>query len=200
MANNLFIQAKDMIQQNDTLNYINYQKISEGHKEFLRSDVWDFEFTKVADAVYFPGMDLLHARMMSVTPQFNVGLSQMQATIRQFTINQTALSGTTSGSLSMDFMDREDQAITVWLDDWRDKMGSREERYAFRKEHTYSDGKLTHMNSSRKPLRIFEIYTIQPTDVGGALNPSYGSDDPQNVGQISASFSFEHYKLLWKNI
>lgn len=200
MANNLFIDAKEMTKTNDTLNYINYNNISEEHKEFLRSDVWDFTFTSVANAVYFPGMDLIHTRLMGVSPQFPTGLGLMQATIRQFTINQAVISGTTAGSLSMDFMDREDQAITIWLDDWRDKMGDREYRYAFRKEDTIANGRLTMMNSSRKPIRIYSVYTIQPADVGAGINPSFTSDDPQNTGQISANFNFEHFKLDWRNI
>jgi hypothetical protein len=47
MANNLFLDAKELLLQNDQLNYINYESISEEHKEFLRSDTWDFVFTKV---------------------------------------------------------------------------------------------------------------------------------------------------------
>lgn len=200
MSNNLFLDEKEILQQNDTLNYINYETISEDNKEFLRSDVWDFTFTQAANAVYFPGNALLKARTQAVNPQFPVGLGQMSAVIRQFTIQQTTISGTTAGTISIDYNDREDQAITAWLDDWRDKCGTRESRFSWRKEDTIAQGRLTMMNSSRKPIRIYEILTIQPTDVGNGLNPAFNSDDPQNVGQVSATFAFEHYHLAWKNI
>lgn len=200
MANNLFLDAKELLLQNDALNYINYDTLSEEHKEFLRSDVWDFQFTQPANAVYFPGNALLKARTQAVNPQFPVALGQMQAVIRQFTIQQTTISGTTAGSLSIDYNDREDQAIMAWLDDWRDKCGDREHRYTFRKEDLIAQGRLTVYNSSRKPIRIYTVMTIQPTDVGNGLNPSLTSDDPQNVGTISATFSFEHFRLDWKNI
>lgn len=200
MANNLFLDAKELLLQADGLNYINYETLSEEHKEFLRSDVWDFQFTEPAAAVYFPGNALLKARTQAVNPQFPVGLGQMTAVIRQFTIQQTTISGTTAGTLGIDYNDREDQAILAWLDDWRDKCGTRENRYSWRKEDTIAQGRLTIYNSSRKPIRIYSILTIQPTDVGNGLNPSLNSDDPQNVGQVSATFSFEHYNLDWKNI
>lgn len=200
MANNLFLDAKELLLQNDGLNYINYETLSEEHKEFLRSDIWDFQFTEPAAAVYFPGNALLKARTQAVNPQFPVGLGQMQAVIRQFTIQQTTISGTTAGSLSIDYNDREDQAINAWLDDWRDKCGGREHRYVFRKEDTIAQGRLTMYNSSRKPIRIYDVLTMQPTDIGNGLNPAFNSDDPQNVGQISATFSFEHFRLTWKNV
>lgn len=200
MANNLFLDAKELMLQNDGLNYINYETLSENNREFLRSDTWDFEFTQPAAAVYFPGNALLKARTQAVNPQFPVGLGQMTAVIRGFQINQTTISGTTAGTISIDYMDREDQAMMAWLDDWRDKCGTRENRYAFRKEDTIAQGRLVIMNSSRKPIREYEILGIQPQDVGNGLNPSLTSDDPQNVGAISATFAFEHYHLLWKNI
>lgn len=200
MANNLFLDAKEIILQNDGLNYINYETLSEEHKEFLRSDMWDFQFTEPAAAVYFPGNAMLRARTQAVNPQFPVGLGQMTAVIRQFTIQQTTISGTTAGTIGIDYNDREDQAIMAWLDDWRDKVGGRENRYVFRKEDTIAQGRLTVYNSSRKPIRIYNILTIQPTDVGNGLNPALNSDDPQNVGTISATFAFEHFELEWKNI
>lgn len=200
MAGNLFLDAKEMILQNDGLNYINYDTLSEEHKEFLRSDTWDFQFTAAANAVYFPGNALLRARTQAVNPQFPVGLGQMTAVIRQFTIQQTTISGTTAGTIGIDYNDREDQAIIAWLDDWRDKCGDREHRYTFRKEDTIANGRLTIYNSSRKPLRIYSVLTMQPTDVGNGLNPSLTSDDPQNVGQVSATFAFEHFRLDWRNI
>lgn len=200
MANNLFLDAKELMLQNDGLNYINYETISENNKEFLRSDVWDFQFTQPAAAVYFPGNALLKARTQAISPQFPTQIGQMTAVIRQFQIQQSTISGTTAGTIGIDYNDREDQAIMAWLDDWRDKCGDRQNRYAFRKEDTVAQGRLTIYNSSRKPIREYELLTMQIVDPGNGLNPSLTSDDPQNVGQISASFSFEHFNLIWKNI
>ena len=200
MASNLFLDAKELLLQNDGLNYINYDTLSEEHKEFLRSDLWDFTFTQPANAVYFPGNAMLHARTKAVNPSVNVGLGQMSAVIRQFTIQQAVISGTTAGTIGIDYQDREDQAINAWLDDWRDKIWGREHRYSFRKEDTIAQGRLTMYNSSRKPIRIYDLLTIQPQDIGSGLNPAFSSEDPSDVGSISATFGFEHFRLAWKNI
>lgn len=200
MASNLFLDASELMQQNDQLNYINYDNLRENNREFLRSDTWDFEFTIPAAAVYFPGNALLKRRMINVNPQFPVTLSQMTAVIRQFSINQQVFSGTTSGTISIDYMDFEDQAIMAWLDDWRDKIGGRKDRYAFRKEDVVAEGVLTIMNSSRRPIRKYTMYAMQLQDPGQGLNPQLTSDDAQNVGNISASWVFEHYDVEFLNI
>lgn len=143
---------------------------------------------------------MLHARTKAVNPSVNVGLGQMSAVIRQFTIQQAVISGTTAGTIGIDYQDREDQAINAWLDDWRDKIWGREHRYSFRKEDTIAQGRLTMYNSSRKPIRVYDLLTIQPQDVGSGLNPAFNSEDPSDVGSISVTFGFEHYKLAWKNL
>lgn len=196
----LFLEVKDFIGQNDTLNYINYQSISQEHREFLRSDVWDFHWTQPPAAVYFPGNDFLKTRLQAVNPQFPTQMGQMSAVIRQIQINQATKSGTSSGTFTLDFMDFEDQAIKMWLWDWEDKCGSNEERYSFRKEDVIAEARITVMNSSRKPIMAYEVLGIQLMDPGTLMNPMLSSDDAQNVGQVSATFMFEHWRPLAKNI
>lgn len=200
MAKNLFLDAKELLLQNDGLNYINYATLSEEHKEFLRTDLWDFEFTVPAPAVYFPGNAMLKARTQGVDPAFPGALSEISAVIRQFTIRQSVISGTTSGTITLQYIDREDQAIAAFIDDWRDKLGARDNRYTFRKEDTIAEGKLTMYNSSRKPIRIYAMHALQPNDGTGGLNPSFNSDDPGQAGQYSLPLTFEHFELIWKNI
>ena len=200
MASNPFLDVSEILKGNDELSYINYSNFNESNKEFLRNDVWDFTWTQAPAAVYFPGNDLLKARMRSVSPQFPTQLSQMQTNIRQFTIQQSVFSGSTAGTLSLEYCDREDQAITAWLDDWRDKIGGRENRFAFRKEDLVGQGELVMFNSSRKRIRTYTIYTIQLQDMGQGISPQFGSDDAQNIGETQASFSFEHFEMKWENI
>jgi len=198
---NLFLEAKELLLQNDQLNYINYDTLSQERKEFLRSDLWDFEWTKPCNAVYFPGNAFVKARTKSVNPSLNSSITQLTATIRNFNIYQSVYSGTTEGTISIEYQDFEDQSIMAWLDDWREKLGDRENRYTFRKEDTCAEAKLTMFNSSRKPIRIYTLRTIQLTDPGisGLYSPSFSSDDPSDLGTISASFHFEHCELTWMN-
>lgn len=200
MARNLFLDAKELLLQNDGLNYINYQTLSEEHKEFLRTDLWDFEFTVPPAAVYFPGNAMLKARTVGVDPALPGALSEISAIIRQFTIRQTVMSGTTQGNITLQYIDREDQAIAAFIDDWRDKLGGREDRFTFRKEDTIAEGRLTMYNSSRKPIRIYTLHALQINDATGPLNTAFNSDDASQAGQYSLPLTFEHMSLEWKNI
>lgn len=196
----LFLDAVDVLGNNDNLSYINYQSLKNKNQEFLRSDTWDFEFTKHPAAAYFPGNDFIRKRLMNVNVSVPTQLGMMTANIRGFQINQVTYSGTTSGTISLDFMDMEDQAITLWLDDLRDKYGSRKNRFAFRLEDTIGEAKLTMMNSSRIPIREYIFYGLQLQDPGNGLNPPFSGDDPQNVGQISCSWIFDHFDMNPLNI
>jgi hypothetical protein len=200
MAKNIFFDPSEFLAQNDTLNYINYQTIREGNKEFLRNDVWDFEFLVPPNSAYFPGNNLLKTRMTGIEPQFPTGLTDLTATIRGFTIGQAIYSGTTSGSVTLGFVDREDQAITVFIDDWRDKLGTRENRFTFHKMDTNAEGRLIMMNGVRKPIRIYTLHSLQPLEGAGTLNISYGSDDPVQSGICQLPLRFEHFEVEYCNV
>lgn len=198
MAKNLFLDAKELLQKNDSLNYINYENINEEQREFLRTDLWDWRFSVPPAAVYYPGDDLIHTRLRAVSPQFTYGMSTtITATIRGFDIQQN-VGFKSSGTLTLDFTDREDQCISVFLTDWQEKLTARDTKYTFRKEDTVAEGILTMFNSSRIPIRRYKVLTVQLMDPAPSL--SFTSDDPAQNGELSANFTFEHHRLLWENL
>lgn len=200
---NLFLDVrKDILaEKDDPLNYINYSSISEENREFIQSNLWDMEWLETPHAVYFPGNDLLKVRTQAVNPSFNAGLSELSAVIRQFYIRQTVISGQSNGTISVDYVDREDQSIRAWINDWRDKIWGLKDRYQFRKEDTQGTVKLTQYNTSRKAIAVFVMYSVQLN--GGAddiINKAFNSEDPSNNGEYSITFSFEHYDVQWANM
>jgi len=199
MAKNIFLEAKQHLVQNDRLNYMNYEDIREEKKEFIRNDFFDFEFISTPSAVYCPKPEILKARLAAIEPNFPAGVGLMEVTIRGFTIRQAVIQGTTAGSIALTFYDREDQAISAFIDDWRDKLGDRQNRYAFRKEDTCAEGKLTVFNTSRKPIREYTMHSLQIADGLGTLNVAYGSDDPQQSGTCQLVMNFEHYDYQFLN-
>lgn len=182
-----FLNVRDFLPgQDDPLGYINYTTLREENKEFLRSDLWDMEWLESPHAVYFPGNDLLKARTVGCTPSFGAGLTELSAIIRQFYIRQTVISGQTNGTISVDYIDREDQTIRAFIWDWKEKLWGNNDRYTFRKEDTIGTVKLTQFNSSRKPIAKFIMYGVQLN--GGQddiINKSFNSDDPSNLGEYS---------------
>lgn len=199
---NQFLKSTDLLAKaDDPLNYISYETFSEEHKEFLRSDMWDLEYLTSPRAVYFPGNALLKARLMSVNPTFQGDVTQLQAIIRQFYIHQAVRSGQSNGSMALEYMDREDQAIRAFGWDWTQKVGALEDRYAFRKEDTICTIKLTFFNSSRKAIARWICYGCQIAQGGKDwMNQQYGSEDASNIGTVSMTINFEHYDFEFLNM
>jgi len=175
---NLFLESIDLLASaNDPLNYIEYSKINEEQKEFLRSDMWDLQFLEAPHAVYFPGNDLLRLRTTEVNPSFNASLGEISAVIRQYKIRQTVISGQSDGTISVNYVDREDQAIRTFIHDWREKLWALKNRYTFRKEDTIGTIKLTQFNSSRKPINEWIMYAVQLQDGDAdSMNKSFNTE------------------------
>jgi hypothetical protein len=198
MARNLFMDTAELLNQNDGLNYINYETLSEEHKEFLRSDLWDLEIVSAPPAVYFPGNAMLKARTRGVTPSFGAGLTEIQAIIRHFKIRQTVISGTTEGTINVEYTDREDQAISYFVDDWRQKIADRDTKYSFRKEDIVADARLVILNSSRIPVRTLEFYNCVIQDAG--LDENGTAEDGADRSDVPLSLRFEHYRRVFDNL
>lgn len=195
-----FLRPQDVFAGNGNMSYVNYETINDDNKEFLRNDMWEFKFTKFPNAVYTPGNERLQARLQSVQPQLPFSLSEMRAVIRQFAIRQTIFSGDTSGTITLQFVDREDQMVTAFINDWAQKFGDRERRTVFRKEDTVAQCELIIMNSTRVPIRKYTFYNCQIIGDGMAtFGVPYTSDDAQQSGDCVLNLAFEHFKLEMLN-
>ena len=198
---NILLDLGSMIGDDKPLGYINYETLKEEHKEFLLTNNWDLEFLEAPHACYFPGNQLLKVRTTAVTPSFPGDITEIEAIIRQFSIVQSVGSGTTKGTISVTYVDREDQAIRIFLDDWRDKISNRENRFSFRKEDTIATVRLTHYNTTRKPIATFLMYAVRPQgNLAETMNTSFNSDDAAQAGEYSVTYTFEHFKPEWNNL
>lgn len=195
----LLLDPADILDKNSQLNYINYEDINDDQSEFILSNLWDFEFTVPPACVYFPGNKLIKTRMVSCSPNFPQGVTQVNGTVRQFQINQSVPSGNTNCSVTLEFIDREDQAISVMIRDWANKIGDSDTKFQYRKEDTICHGILTMFNTSRVPIRRYKCLTGQPT-AGFEPSLSFNSDDPSQIGNVSLALNFEHYRLIWENL
>jgi len=200
MANNVFIDSRDILGDNDHLNYINYMTLNNENREYLRTDTFDIEFIVPPSAVYFPGNTFFKGRIRGVNLTVPTGLAEISSVIRQHQIRQKVIQGTTYGTFTIDWIDFEDQGVSAFIEDWRDKMGGRKDRYAFRKEDTIAQCKLTWFNASRLPIRDYHFWAVQPDDGNGTINPQFNSGDPQQAGEFSTTFSFEHFEMNYLNL
>jgi len=170
----------------------------DNNKEFLRGDMWEFKFLNAPKIVYFPGDDIINARLNSV----NVGIDYSSNGITKrmrggWDIYQQTTQNT-NGSLTLSFVDKEDQAITYFLDDWRQKIADRETRYSFRKDDLVADCQIFFTNSSRIDVRTLTFFNciIQAgnVDENGALESEADRAD------VTLEMKFEHYSREFNNL
>ena len=139
---------------NGYMNFVDYENsYREDNKEFLREEMWQFEFINAPKIVYYPGNDLFFRRLNNVNVSISGSVNGFEKRMRgNFTIIQKT-GQDTSGSLSLGFVDREDQAISYFIDDWKQKIADRDTKYSFRKDDLVADCKLVLLNSGRIPVR-----------------------------------------------
>ena len=184
---------------NGYMDFVDYtQTYKDDNKEFLRGDMWQLDWVP-PKIVYWPGDKIMNARLNTVNVAINYGVSGIQKRMRgNFSIYQQT-SQDTSGTLTLGFIDKEDQAITYFIHDWKDKVCNMETRFSFRKDDIVADKLTLHvLNSSRIPVRTLEFYNCIIMD--GTLDES-GSDAPEaDRADVQLSMMFETYSRTFENI
>jgi hypothetical protein len=105
---------------------------------------------------------------------------------------------TTNGQLTLSFIDKEDQAISYFVDDWKQKIADRDTKYSFRKEDVVCDCEMFITNSSRIDVRHLTFYNCIIMDA--PLDENGVEADGTDRGDIQLSLSFEHYEREFLNL
>ena len=191
-----FLDSAAILQKNDMLNYLTYENINEENRELIQTNNWDFEFITKPAAVFFPGNDLLKRRLTSVSLNAGGAVGNIETKVRGFQIYQAA-GVTPNGSVSLSFIDKEDQAVSMFLHDWQQKITDLDTKFQYRKEDTACTCRLIQLNTSRIPIAKWTLKTCQPTQT--VIQRQF-TDEPQNGGEMTIELNFEHMTLEWKNI
>lgn len=179
--------------------FIDYENTyKEGNKEFLRGDMWEFHFLTAPKIVYYPGDNLINARLNAVQVGIDYSVIGFEKRMRNNYVIYQQADQSTYGTLTLSFVDREDQAITYFADDWRQKIADRDTKYSFRKDDVVADCELYITNSSRIDVRYLRFYNCIITD---ATTDESGATDPgTDRADINISMKFEHYTREFKNL
>ena len=188
-----------LIKHDSRMGFIDYHdSYVENNKEFLRGDMWEFQFTKAPKIVYYPGNDLINARLNSVNVGIDSSVSGITKQMRGGFIIEQRTGQRTNGSLNLQFVDREDQSLTYFFVDWRNKIADPDTKYSFRKDDLVAECKLILTNSSRIDVRTLTFYNCQlqdaPVDENGV------AEDGSDRSDLAVSLSFEHYSREFNNI
>ena len=179
--------------ESEYMKSLKYHTLVETQKEFLRGDLWEFTFTNPPAVVYYPGDDIIQTRLVQANVGTDTSVTGFEKHMRNSYILYQQTGQQTAGVINLNFIDREDQAITYFVDDWRQKIANRDNKFSFRKEDTVAQCEIVFLNTSRVPVRklIFYNVTITSADTDENGVPEDGSDR----SDVSLGLKFEHKKL-----
>ena len=192
--------VRDLVHgQNGYMDFVDYEMTyKDDNKEVLRGDMWqlDWEPPKI---VYWPGDSIMNARLNTVNVAINYGATGIQKRLRgNFSIYQQT-GQDTSGTLTLGFVDKEDQAITYFITDWRNKVADPDTKFSFRKSDLVADKITMHiLNSSRIPVRTIEFFNCIIVD--GVTDENGADVDGTDRADIQLSMMFEHHRRTFNNI
>ena len=102
------------------MNFIDYQSTyKDNNKEFLRGDMWEFTLINPPKIVYYPGDQIFKARLNQVNLGLDTSVSGFEKRMRGNYVIFQRTGQSTSGQITLQFTDREDQAISYFVDDWK---------------------------------------------------------------------------------
>lgn len=170
----------------------------DNNKEFLRGDMWEFSFTQPPKIVYYPGDALIKARLNSVNVSTDSSVNGFEKRMRgNYSIYQQT-GQNTSGSLSLSFVDKEDQAISYFVTNWKNLISDPDTKYSFRKDDLVCQCEMVITNSSRISVRKLTFHNCIIQDA--PLDESGVDSDGSDRADVQLSMKFEHYERDWDNI
>lgn len=193
------MSVKSLVTGNQkALGFLNYNNLKDTDKEFLRGDFWEFTIVNPPKVVYYPGDDIFKKRLIQINLGVDTSVNGFEKRMRGNYVLFQKTGQNTAGTISLQFTDREDQAISYFVDDWRQKISDRDCKYSFRKEDLVCDAKLEIFNSSRVPVRTLKFYNCIIQDA--QLDENGTAEDGSDRADVPVNLQFEHYERIFENL
>lgn len=177
----------------EKLKHRNYFQVAEGNIEFIRGDIWDIEVPTDGWplAVYSPGMDMIKTRLKSMSINMNNATGKIQKEIFAQQLHQNAGRDIQNGTITMQFLDKEDQAITNIANDWLNQIGDPDTGFGRHKKELLLNMDVVFYNTLLSRVREYKC-------IAGILDSADIPDTPGEKGSdlsdVSLSISFELMK------
>ena len=160
--------------------------------------MWELKCLNAPKIVYYPGDEILNARLNSVQVGIDYSATGITKQMRGGWRIEQRTNQNTSGTLTLSFVDREDCSITYWVTDWRDKIADPDTKYSFRKDDLVSDWMLVITNAQRIDVKTLTFYNCQFQDA--PINENGELDSESDRADITLSLTFEHYSRQHNNL
>lgn len=175
------------------LEHRNYLKVAQGNLELIRGDIWDIEFVKWPDALYNPGIDLLKARLKDIeTPSLSEPVLLEKDVLGHKIYSPGGRNGS-PGDVTLNFIDREDQAITYMIQNYVDAHGDPDNGFSRHKAELFFHVNIIFYNTLLKPFRKLECTTGL---YGGHTIPDNPGDHGTDLSEVSLTLKFQQVKRV----
>ena len=110
------------------LEHRHYIKVAEANLENIRNDIWDINFTKWPSAVYCPDSNpnaagKIKTRLNSIEPGSLTEPQFINKTVLGHEVNSPGGRNSQPTDVTLNFNDREDQAISFMILDYQNQSG-----------------------------------------------------------------------------
>jgi hypothetical protein len=192
---------EDSKEQDNELSYIDYTHIIDELKEFLRTDMWDFEFISYPKINFIPEMNLYKYRVDSIEliKSYETNLKSIETLLEliesrlkseeiKLDLNDVLESykSLEPTLIKLNFIDREDQIISKFINEWINNS-----------KNIIIDGKLSIYNSSRIPIRNYTFHNLRPVNESGILNLSVHSKEVERI-LTDLSLAYDDFEIIWE--
>ena len=181
--------VKELVRSsNGLMNFIDYEgTYRDDNKEFLRGDLWEFSMFNAPKIVYYPGDTIMNARLNQINVAIDSSVNGFEKRMRGNYVIRQQTGQQTSGQLTLGFIDKEDQAISYFVDDWRQKVADRDTKYSFRKDDLVC-------------LSVRELIFYNCIIMDAPLDENGVAEDGTDRADVQLSLFFEHYSREFTNL
>jgi hypothetical protein len=181
---------------------LRWDRYMDNNKEFKRSDLWTFKMISPAPAIYYPGDEIINARLndVSVTREsWNLPTNDPPK-IRGFKPIGAQPNGPidVSGTVQCSFVDKQDYAIELWMKSTRDLISHPITRFSYPIELLMSQMELTFHDTIQQRVKILTFINAVPKSI------TVGDEDPAEESSWSANYqytwAFPNHTEEYKNI
>lgn len=175
------------------LQHRDYLRVAEGNLELIRNDLWDIDIT-MPTAVYNPGTELLKVRLTSV----ETGQVSEPVLIEKKILGHTVYSpggrDSSPAEVTLNFIDREDQAITFMINDYRDQNADARTSFGRHKSELITSLVVTFYNTLLKPVRKITYYDGM---YGGSTLPNAIGEHGSDNSEVALNIKFQHHEVTY---
>lgn len=181
------------------MGYVEYPKLRGAEREFLWDHNWDIDIPTPPRAIYWPGLEFLKTRLTSMSIEIPKELQgEIRAEIRGFSIIQAG-GFKSSGSVTMNFIDFEDQVIFAMANSFLEAGGGNRYKFMLRKPDTIIPEMHVYiLNSSRLPVRKYVLYTLVFKSYEANTN-EYPTEPGEGRHEVTLTFDYEHFEMIILN-